>query len=123
MAGAERGFRSEVLIGSKCTAGNTKPSEDNVVDQILALTMMHTDYKLPSDSDILIEHAFEDVSTLDFGKVEYVINRGYSDAIDAMPLIKERITRRVDLIRCRRLGRLTGLRCRTCFSTSTRFPG
>ena len=89
-------FGPEVLIGSKCTAGNTKPSEDNVVDQILALTMMHTDYKLPSDSDILIEHAFEDVSTLDFGKVEYVINRGYSDAIDAMPLIKERITRRVD---------------------------
>ncbi|MDD3108345.1 MAG: hypothetical protein PHV49_03945, partial [Alistipes sp.] len=37
-----------------------------------------------------------DVSTLDFTKVDYVINRGYSDALDAMPMIKERITRRVD---------------------------
>ena len=40
--------------------------------------------------------AFEDVSTLDFSKVDYIINRGYSDAIDAMPKIKERIGRRVD---------------------------
>ena len=80
-------FKPDILIGSKCVEGNSKPKEDNPMEQILALTMMHTDYKLPSDSDILIEHAFEDVSTLDFGKVEYVINRGYSDAIDAMPLI------------------------------------
>lgn len=89
-------FAPDVLIGSKCTAGNSKPDENNVVDQILALTMMHTDYKLPSEQDVLIEHAFDDVTTLDFSKVDYIVNRGYSDAIDAMPLIKERISRRVD---------------------------
>ena len=89
MAGAERGFRSEVLIGSKCTAGNTKPSEDNVVDPDPGAD--DDAYRLQiavgqrySGSN----YAFEDVSTLDFGKVEYVINRGYSDAIDAMPLIR-----------------------------------
>lgn len=87
-------FAPDVLIGSKCTAGNSKPEEDNVVEQILALTMMHTDYELPSEDDILIEHAFEDVSTLDFSKVDYIIDRGYSDAIDAMPRILERIGRR-----------------------------
>lgn len=89
-------FHPDVLIGSKCTAGNSKPDEDDVVEQILSLTMMNTDYDLPSERDVLIEHAFEDVSTLDFSKVDYIINRGYSDAIDAMPKIKERIGRRVD---------------------------
>lgn len=87
-------FNPDILIGSKCTAGNSYPEEDDVVEQVLALTMMHTDYDLPSEQDILIEHAFEDVSTLDFSKVDYIINKGYSDAIDAMPQIKERITRR-----------------------------
>ncbi len=87
-------FNPDILIGSKCTAGNSRPEEDDVVEQVLALTMMHTDYDLPSEQDILIEHAFEDVSTLDFSKVDYIINKGYSDAIDAMPQIKERITRR-----------------------------
>ena len=88
-------FNPDILIGSKCTAGNSYPEEDDVVEQVLALTMMHTDYDLPSEQDILIEHAFEDVSTLDFSKVDYIINKGYSDAIDAMPQIKERITRRM----------------------------
>ena len=89
-------FNPDILIGSKCTAGNSKPEEDNVMEQILALTMMHTDYTLPSSNDILIEHAFEDVTTLDFSKVDYIIQRGYEDAMLAMPKIKERITRRVD---------------------------
>lgn len=68
-------FHPDVLIGSKCTAGNSKPDEDDVVEQILSLTMMNTDYDLPSERDVLIEHAFEDVSTLDFSKVDYIINR------------------------------------------------
>ena len=89
-------FKPDILIGSKCTAGNAEPDPDNIMEQIFALTMMHTDYELPSENDILIEHAFTDVSTLDFGKVDYVINKGYSDAIAAMPLIKERINRRVE---------------------------
>ncbi len=66
-------FHPDVLIGSKCTAGNSKPDEDDVVEQILSLTMMNTDYDLPSERDVLIEHAFEDVSTLDFSKVDYVV--------------------------------------------------
>lgn len=91
-------FAPDILIGSKCVSGNSKPDEENVVEQISTLTMMHTDYTLPGEEDIMIEHVFDDVGILDFAKAEYIISRGYSDAIDAMPTIRERITRRVDTV-------------------------
>ena len=89
-------FKPDILIGSKCVEGNSKPKEDNPMEQILALTMMHTDYDLPSDEDILIDHTFDDVTTLDFSKAAYVIDRGYQDAMAKMPQILERVVRRVD---------------------------
>ena len=87
-------FKPDILIGSKCVEGNSKPKEDNPMEQILALTMMHTDYDLPSDEDILIDHTFDDVTTLDFSKAAYVIDRGYQDAMAKMPQILERVVRR-----------------------------
>ena len=94
----EEDFAPDILIGSKCVSGNSKPDEENVVEQISTLTMMHTDYTLPGEEDILIERVFDDVGMLDFAKAEYIISRGYSDAIDAMPTIRERIRRRVDTV-------------------------
>ena len=89
-------FKPDILIGSKCVEGNSKPKEDNPMEQILALTMMHTDYDLPSDEDILIDHTFDDVTTLDFSKAADVIDRGYQDAMAKMPQILERVVRRAD---------------------------
>lgn len=89
-------FKPDILIGSKCVEGNSKPKEDNPMEQILALTMMHTDYDLPSDEDILIDHTFDNVTTLDFSKAAYVIDRGYQDAMAKMPQILERVVRRAD---------------------------
>ena len=89
-------FKPDILIGSKCVEGNSKPKEDNPMEQILALTMMHTDYDLPSDEDILIDHTFDDVTTLDFSKAAYVIDRGYQDAMAKMPQILERVVPRAD---------------------------
>lgn len=89
-------FKPDILIGSKCVEGNSKPKEDNPMEQIFALTMMHTDYDLPSDEDILIDHTFDDVTTLDFSKAAYVIDRGYQDAMAKMPQILERVVRRAD---------------------------
>lgn len=89
-------FKPDILIGSKCVEGNSKPKEDNPMEQILALTMMDTDYDLPSDEDILIDHTFDDVTTLDFSKAAYVIDRGYQDAMAKMPQILERVVRRAD---------------------------
>ena len=116
-------FKPDILIGSKCVEGNSKPKEDNPMEQILALTMMHTDYDLPSDEDILIDHTFDDVTTLDFSKAAYVIDRGYQDAMAKMPQILERVVRRADTTNWTCAGRLTACRCRNWCSTSTKSAG
>lgn len=92
----EEDFKPDILIGSKCVEGNSKPIEDNPMEQIFSLTMMHTDYSLPSEEDVLIEHTFDDVTTLDFGKAAYVIERGYRDALAKIPELRERIVRQAD---------------------------
>ena len=56
----EEDFAPDILIGSKCVSGNSKPDEENVVEQISTLTMMHTDYTLPGEEDILIERVFDE---------------------------------------------------------------
>lgn len=62
------------------------------MEQIFSLTMMHTDYSLPSEEDILIEHTFDDVTTLDFGKAAYVIERGYQDALAKIPELRSELS-------------------------------
>ena len=92
----EEDFDPDILIGSKCVEGHDNPDDNSILDQMFALTMMHTDYKLPNSSDITIERIFDDVSMLDFSKVQDVINRGYNDAVEKMPQIEEAIKRRSD---------------------------
>lgn len=91
----EEDFKPDILIGSKSVEGHDNPDDNSILDQMFALTMMHTDYNLPDSADIVIERIFDDVSMLDFSKVKQVIDRGYEDAIKMMPRIERTIERRV----------------------------
>lgn len=88
-------FAPDILIGSRCVE-DKEPRDVSMMEQLLVLTMMHTDYRLPRQSDISIAHVFTDVSTMDFGKAAGVIEAGYRDAMEMMPRIREQIARRVD---------------------------
>lgn len=92
----EEDFKPDILIGSKCVEGHPNPDENSLMDQVFALTMMHTDYDLPDKKDIMIDRIFDDVSMLDFSRVNYIIQCGYDDTMLKMDSIKSRITRRVD---------------------------
>ena len=92
----EEDFNPDILIGSKCVEGHDNPSDNSILDQMFALTMMHTDYQLPNSDDIVIERIFDDVSMLDFSNVQKIIDRGYEDAIAQMPKIEAVIKRRSD---------------------------
>lgn len=91
----EEDFRPDILIGSKCVEGNRDPEQNSLMDQVFSLTMMHTDYNLPDSTDIMIDRIFEDVSMLDFSRVEYIIGCGYDDTMAKMDEIKSKISRRV----------------------------
>lgn len=87
----DEAYHPDLLIGVKCTAGNTPPSDDmNLLDQAFLLSMEHTDYDLPAQRSLMIERAVE-VNMLDFDKAEEIIALGYQDAMKLMPAIRERI--------------------------------
>ena len=92
----EEDFSPDILIGSKCVEGSDIVDDNSILDQMFALTMMHTDYALPDSSDIMIDRVFNDVTMLDFTRVQYVIELGYKDALKKMPQIKSAIKRRED---------------------------
>lgn len=80
-------FDADIIIGSKCTSGNSVAHEDDLIEQVFAMMMLNTDYELPEGS-VLLDHAV-DVSTLDFSGAAQIIELGYRDAIAHMPEILE----------------------------------
>jgi len=92
----EEDFHPDVFIGGKCIKGMQNPGETGLVEQIEAITMMHTDFNLPEDRSIMINHVFDDLGMLDFGRAQYAIDIGYADAMAVMDSIKMRVPRRQD---------------------------
>ncbi|MDR0954051.1 MAG: patatin-like phospholipase family protein [Rikenellaceae bacterium] len=90
----EAEFQPDLFIGGKCVKGLPNPDETNILEQIEAITMMHTDFDLPEGRGILIERVFDDVGILDFGRAQYVMDVGYADAMAMMDSIKARVSRR-----------------------------
>ncbi len=92
----QQDFEPDILIGSKCVESSLNPDQGtSLMDQVFAVTMLHTDYTLPEQNGIMIERILN-VSTLDFSKAAQVIQSGYDDAIAKMDEIKARIARRTD---------------------------
>lgn len=89
-------FHPDVIIGSQCVEGHRDPDENSFLDQVFSLTMLSTDYTIPEERGIIVSRIMDDVSLLDFQKVDYIVRCGYEDAMAAMPEIKRRIARRVE---------------------------
>lgn len=88
-------FHPDILIGGICAANYENPSADNIVQQVSVMATSNTDYSLPDSLDVEIRRRFKEVGVLDYDKASYIIARGYEDAMRQMPLIRERIARRV----------------------------
>ncbi len=90
-------FTPDVLIGSVCASSYLEGPDANLMEQAFMITMLHTDYRLPREGDVLIERSFPEVSMLDFGKADFLIAQGYADAMAQMDKIKADIRRRADI--------------------------
>ena len=87
-------FGPDILIGSKAVGGGERPGDD-MIEQVFALTTLHTDYRLPRKSDIAIVRDLNNFSMMDFDKASQIIELGYHDALASMEEIKAKIERRV----------------------------
>lgn len=88
-------FAPDILIGSVCVGGNKNPVDGNIMSEFSALIMSPTEYKMPDSCDIMLRRVFPNVTTLDYDKAAFIMEKGYQDAMAMMPDIKAKILRNV----------------------------
>ena len=98
-------FKPEVIIGSVVAANPGKPKENDLMSQLENMIMQKTDYTLPDSLGIIMTFKYDDVSLLDFDRLQELHDIGYNRTICLMDSIKGRIHRRVSAenVRLRRL--------------------
>ena len=98
-------FKPEVIIGSVVAANPGKPKENDLMSQLENMIMQKTDYTLPDSLGIIMTFKYDDVSLLDFDRLQESHDIGYNRTISLMDSIKGRIHRRVSAenVRLRRL--------------------
>ena len=98
-------FKPEVIIGSVVAANPGKPKENDLMSQLENMIMQKTDYTLPDSLGIIMTFKYDDVTLLDFNRLQELYDIGYNRTISLMDSIKGRIHRRVSAenVRLRRL--------------------
>lgn len=98
-------FQPDIIIGSVVSTNPTKPKENDLMSQIENMVMQKTDYSLPDSAGILMTFKYDDVSLMDFQRIDELEKIGYDRTMSLMDSIKGRIHRRVnaDNVRLRRL--------------------
>ena len=98
-------FKPEVIIGSVVAANPGKPKENDLMSHLENMIMQKTDYTLPDSLGIIMTFKYDDVSLLDFDRLQELHDIGYNRTISLMDSIKSRIHRRVSAenVRLRRL--------------------
>ncbi|MDP3914911.1 MAG: patatin-like phospholipase family protein [Bacteroidota bacterium] len=88
-------FNPDIIIGHNVSNRARKPDPDDVMAQIENMILQKTDYVIDPDDGILMETKFNNVSLLDFKKIDQITKAGYETANREMEVIKQRISRRV----------------------------
>ncbi|CDB09861.1 phospholipase patatin family [Bacteroides sp. CAG:633] len=98
-------FHPDVIIGSVVAANPSKPNENDLMSQIENMVMQKTDYSIPDSLGIVMTFKYDDVSLLDFDRLDELHDIGYNRTMSIMDSIKSRVHRRVnaDNVRLRRM--------------------
>jgi NTE family protein len=88
-------FNPDIIIGHNVSNNPEKPDPDNVMAQIENMIMQKTDYKVDPKDGIFMETTFNNVSLLDFKKIDQIEEAGYETVTGKLDSIKNRIKRRI----------------------------
>ncbi len=88
-------FSPSNIIGGICTDNVVRPSQDDIVNQIMTLTMRPTNYELRDTiRDINIKRIMPDFGILDYQYADTIMTLGYEDTMAQIEEIKRRVTKR-----------------------------
>ena len=90
-----RDFHPDLIIGAKCAVNPTRPDEDDFYRQMENMLMFETNYNLPEHRGVMVETKLDNVSLLDFSKLQLLVDEGYKNTLEKMDDIKKRVQRRV----------------------------
>lgn len=98
-------FNPDIIIGSVVAKNPARPEVHDLMSQIDNVVMQKTDYTMPDSLGILLRFSFNDVSLLDFHRLDELQKIGYDYTMNMIDSIKSRISRRVNAenIRLRRM--------------------
>jgi NTE family protein len=88
-------FMPDFIIGSNVAYNAVPPSEDDLLSQLRAMMQSRTDYSVICEEGVIIEPRTA-TSTFDFSNAEGTVAEGYLAAMQRMPELLARISRRVD---------------------------
>lgn len=88
-------FKPDIIIGHNVVNKAKKPDPDDVMLQIVNMILQKTDYVIDPKDGILMQTLFNNVSLLDFKKIDQIIKAGNETVNKQMEILKQRISRRV----------------------------
>lgn len=88
-------YHPDIIIGHKVANSTKAASSDDVMEQITNMVMRPTNFKIAPEDGMLLETKFDNVSLLDFEKIDFITHAGEKTAQQYLDSIKSRIERRV----------------------------
>ena len=89
-------FNPNFIIGSKVANNTRPPQEDDILLQLENMIVGQTDYQIADTTSVLIETVLNDITLMDFNKIDYIVQEGYNNTIKNLDVIANKISRRVD---------------------------
>ncbi len=87
-------FHPDVIIGSVVADNPKRPKENDIMSQLENMVMQKSNYTIPDEEGIVMTFKYDDVSLMDFQRVDELSKNGYDKTISLIDSIKSRINRR-----------------------------
>jgi NTE family protein len=85
-------FHPDFIFGS-AVSGKEKEPSGNLMKQMEAMVMQHTNYEVAEDDGLMIRFDLPNISLFDFQRSEELMKTGYNGTLAMIDTIKKRVTR------------------------------
>lgn len=86
-------FHPDLMIGVVVASGPKKLDINDIMSQMENMIMQKTDYTIPDSLGLTLNFRFDDITLLDFHKIDELIQIGYDETISKIDSIKSRVKR------------------------------
>ena len=86
-------FNPDLMIGVVVASGPKRLDINDIMSQMENMIMQKTDYTIPDSLGLALNFRFDDITLLDFHRIDELVQIGYDETISKMDSIKSRVNR------------------------------